>query len=439
MTSAAAPATAYDVVTAVWGAEFIELFLELCIPNQLSPGNLPALPHGSRYRIFTPRADVPLLSSHRGLDPVRQLLPVEIVEVDMTDADRAARPRERWNTHKRMIACHRKAAADAAVEGRALIFLAPDFILSEGTIAGLVRMHREGARAVMTMNLRLDRDAFLADPVRRNGNAALVPRELVSVAMRHLHPWTQSLMTDSASTSDNPTSVYWPVRSAGVLEGVLVRTLYLHPMLVDPVLRRRLPGGPIDSHYVKDCCPDVTACRVVDDSDALIVFELSPIGRAIGREISSHGVSPLRLAAAGSRCDGHHLSYWRHSIRIHAGDCDARWAGAQAASSRFARRFAYVQPWGSALLTAFEALKWLRRRHDAYQMAVRKTGRRCRHALRWVRTEAGSTARGLRKSIRPPVTTKQVARPVRLIWHRVGKACTLGLKRIRRRVPVLGR
>ncbi|SVE27357.1 uncharacterized protein METZ01_LOCUS480211, partial [marine metagenome] len=44
-------------VTAVWGAEFIELFLDVCIPNQLSPANLPALPPGSRYRVFTTSAD----------------------------------------------------------------------------------------------------------------------------------------------------------------------------------------------------------------------------------------------------------------------------------------------------------------------------------------------------------------------------------------------
>lgn len=439
MTAAAMPATQYDVVTAVWGAEFIDLFLDLCIPNQLSPGNLPALPPGSRYRVLTPAADVPFLASHRGLDPVRRLLPVDIVDVDMTDADRATRPGERWNTHKRMIACHRKAAADAGVDGRALIFLAPDFILSEGTMAGLVRMHRAGARAVMTMNLRLSREAFLADPSRLNGKAALAPRELVAVAMRHLHPWTQSLMSDATRTSDNPTAVYWPVRSNGLLDGVLARSFYLHPMLVDPVVRNRLPGGPIDSHYVRDCCPDITDCRVVDDSDELIVFELSPAGRAIGRDISRDGVSPLRLAAAAAGCDRHHVSYWRHSIRLHAGELDERWAAAEAASLRFARRFVRLRPWGAVLVTVFETVKWLRRRHDGYETALRKAGRRYRHTVRRARAEAGSAARDMRKAIRPPVTTKQVARPVRLIWHRTAKAWTLGLKRVRRRTPMVGR
>ena len=243
MTFDATPATTYDLVTAVWGAEFIELFLDVCIPNQLSPANLPALPPGSRYRVFTTSADVPRLEASPRLDALRRVLPVDVVDVDMTEADRSAKPRERWNTHKRMIACHRRAAADAAIEERALIFLAPDFVLAEGTIAGLVRLHSRGARAVLTANLRLSREALLAELSARAGGAALAPRELVGLAMRHLHPWTRSLMADGTSTSDNPTAVHWPVRSGDTLEGVLVRSLYLHPMLVDPVRRTALPGG----------------------------------------------------------------------------------------------------------------------------------------------------------------------------------------------------
>ena len=83
MRSDAPRATSYDVVTAVWGAAFIDLFLDLCIPNQLSPANLPALPSGSRYRIFTPPEDAPGLAVDPCLDDLRRLLPVDVVEVDM--------------------------------------------------------------------------------------------------------------------------------------------------------------------------------------------------------------------------------------------------------------------------------------------------------------------------------------------------------------------
>ena len=285
---------------------------------------------------------------------------------------------------------------------------------------------------MLTVNLRLSREAFLAELSARAGSAALAPRELVGLAMRHLHPWTRSLMADGTSTSDNPTAVHWPVWSGDTLEGVLVRSLYLHPMLVDPVRRTALPGGPIDSHYVRDCCPDLRQCHVVDDSDELIVFELSPVDRAIGRQIQRHGVSLLRLAAASASCDRHQLSNWQSTIRIHAGEGDERWTAVEAASSRFARGFERCRPCGPVLVVMFEWLKMLRRRQDAYETALRKARRRYPRAARRARQQAEDSAQILRKAMRPPVTAKQVGRPVRMLFHRAVKAWRLSVKRIRR-------
>ena len=437
MTPDTTPATTFDVVTAVWGAEFIELYLELCVANQLSLGNLPALPQGSRYRIFTVAEDVARLDGHPRLDAIRQLMPVDVVAVDMSEADRATRARERWNTHKRMIACHRRAAADAAPERRGLIYLAPDFVLGEGTIAGLLRLHAAGARAVMTMNLRLEREAFRAALKSGGHSAAPAPRALVGLGMQHLHPWTRSLMADSTVASDNPSSVYWPVRTNGALQGVLARSLFLHPMLVDPVLRDRLPGGPIDSHYVRDCVPDVAQCHVVTDSDELVVFELSPAGREIGRGIETRGVSPWRLAAVAASCDGHQLSYWQQPIRLHATDVDQSWATAEAAASRFARQFVQRRRLGPALVVGFEWLKMLRRRQDAVETVVRKAGRRYPQIVRRVKQQATDAAWSVRKGLRPSISAKQVTRPMKLLYHRAAKSWSLTVKRIRRHGPPL--
>ena len=431
MRSDATWAASYAVVTAVWGAEFIGLFLNLCVPNQLSPGNLPALPPGSRYRIFTTAADAPALAADPRLDAVRRVLPVDVVEVDTTEADRQVKPREAWNVHKRMIACHRRAAADAAIEERALIFLAPDFVLAEGTIAGLLRIHSGGARAVLTANLRLSREGFIAALSARGGNGTLAPRELVGLAMRHLHPWTRSLMADAASTSDNPTSVYWPVRSGSAVEGVLVRSFYLHPMLVDPVRRAMMPWGPIDSHYVRDCCPDLTQCHVVDDSDDLVVFELSPAGRGISNESSRRSVSPLRLAAAAANCDRHQLSYWQRPIRLHAGSLDARWTAVEQASFGLARQLERYHPYAPVLVTAYSVLKLWGQRRSAYGRTYRGIRRHARDVRKALQRRVAD-AREAPKTLRPRATAKQIVRPARVLWHRLGKAVKRRLKRIRR-------
>ncbi len=430
---ASAPATRYDVVTAVWGEEFVTLFLDFCIPNQLSPGNLAALPPGSRYRIFTTATDARRLRDSSRLDEVRHVLPVDIVELDLTEAD--AQTKRPSNTHKRMIACHRRAAADAAGDERALIYLAPDFVLGEGTIAGLVRIHAAGARAVLTANLRLMRAEFVSAHAAL-GTRALAPRALVGLAMRHLHPWTRSLVADAASTSDNPTSVYWPVLSRGEIEGLLVRTFYLHPMLVDPVLRTAMPGGPIDSHYVRDCVPDVAQCYVVDDSDELVIFELSPTGRAISNERSGLGVSPLRLAGVAARCNGHQLSHWQQPIRLHAGDFDQRWTAAERDSSALARRVERYRPFGSLVVTAFSLLKWSRQRRAAYGRTYRRV-RGYVWDIRKALQRTVSDARHLPKELRPPLTSKQISRAAKLVVHRAAKGGRVSVKRLRRRVGLL--
>lgn len=415
----------------MWGGEFIDLYLECCVPNQMAYGNLPALPPGSRYRIFTSAGDVAHLEAHPRLDAVRRLLPVDIVSVDFTDADRHARDGERWNTHKRMIACHRHAAADAGRDGRALLYMAPDFVLAEGTFAALVRRHAAGARAVMTMNLRLDREAAVR-ALAAAGNPAPPPRQLVALAMQHLHPWTQSLMADSTQTSDNPASVYWPVRTGDTLDGVLVRSLFLHPMLVDPVRRDHLPRGPIDSHYVRDACPDVTQCCVIDDSDELVVFELSPVGREIGRGIDRVGVSPLRLAGVSARCDAHQLSYWRRSIRLHAAPLDARWNALEHEAERFARAFARWRPFGPALRVMFEWRKWLTRQQDDVETVIRKGRRRWGQVVYRARRQSAAVVRETRKAVRPPVTAKQATRPLKVGVHALARTWKLSVKRMRR-------
>ena len=278
-------AAAYHVVTAVWGQEFIELFLDVCVPNQLSHGNLPALPSGSRYRIFTGCEDHATLAASPKLDAVRRVLPVDVVEVDLTELDPQATP----NTYKMMTACHRRAAADAAVAEAALIFVAPDFVLGEGTIAGLVRIHSAGAREVLTANLRLSRESFLAELAEHRDGEALAPRQLVQLGMRHLHRAAESVMVDGPCANDFPTSVYWPVRSGSSIEGMLIRAFYLHPMLVDPVHRMELPKTTIDGHYLMQSCPDLNRCVVVNDSDELVAFEPTPSRRVVGNHDRRRG------------------------------------------------------------------------------------------------------------------------------------------------------
>lgn len=432
-TGGAPRATCYHVVTAVWGSEYIKLFLDVCVPNQLSVDNLNALPQGSRYRIFTGRADYAALAASPELDDVRRILPVEIVEVDLTELDPQANP----NTYKMMTACHRRAIADAARDQAALIFLAPDFVLAEGTIGRLVALHSTGVRAVLTANLRLSRESFTAAWHREGILRAVAPRQLVQLALQHLHPSTDSYMVDGSSTNEFPSAVYWPVRSSHGIDGLLIRAFHLHPMLVDPAHRMMLPTGTIDGHYVMDCCPDPHECMVVTDSDELAIFELTPSARLVGADNRRRGISLLRLAAVAAKCDEYQRSHWQRPIRLHGGEIDARWPAVETASEMLVGELDRYRHVGPALARIYRTRKMWRRRGAGYARTLRHAVRRdARTALRAVRRplrKRESYARTLRKALRPPFTTKQLVRSVKLFYHRAAKAGKRGLKRMRRR------
>lgn len=89
--------TPFHVVTVVWGLEFRQLFLDVCVPNQLVPGNLGALPPGSRYRVFTVEDDVNALDA--GLSGIRSRMPVDVIASPVLSTSEGTR-------FTRMTACH---------------------------------------------------------------------------------------------------------------------------------------------------------------------------------------------------------------------------------------------------------------------------------------------------------------------------------------------
>ena len=432
-------ATTYHVVTAVWGTEFIDLYLKVCVPNQLTKGNLESLPPGSRYRILTREADVERLQASAGVGQLRRLMPVDVVAVGSDRFETPGKPGQIRNRYGMMIECHRRAAAQAAVAEAALIYLAPDVVLGEGTFATLVRLHETGVRAVLVNALRIKRAEFIAALSARGIEGGLPPRELVRLAMAHLHPAIESFLVGQPGASSVPVMACWPLRSAaGALEAILVRAFSLHPLLVDPVRRDALPTTTIDHQYLMDCCPDRQQCYVVNDSDELVIFELTPANQAIGSRTRGRHLSLRRLAAVAAGCTPYQRSYWHHAVRLHAGDVDERWLELEAAAAKVTRDLERYLRFGLTLRSIYGSLAAWQRAREAHAGAIAKGGRRFAYlrianmASRSARRRVERYGDALGKVIRPRRVIKRYMRPVRLWWHRTGKAGRMAVKRFRR-------
>jgi hypothetical protein len=393
------PSAVFHAITHVWGREYLDVFLNRCIPNQLAPGNVPALPAGSRYRILTSSVHVDEVQAHPMVQALQRVIAVDIVAVEALD-----RKPGKARGHELMIACHRQAVADAMQAEAALIFLSADFVFSDGSLASIVRRQRAGYRAIVNTGLRLAKESFL-HAIDQSGVplGAIPARELVRMALPHLHPHTRSLFADARAFSVLPVAVYWGVGD----EGLAARCLHLHPLMVDP-LSPILPKATIDGRYLSRVCPDASRVHVVTDSDEIQMFELTPAKRGVV-PTSGRGASVWRTAAVASTCDELQLGYWRqHVIRIHADDFDERWTAASAASDVFAGRVLRVLPYGRMARRYFVFLERMRQRGDRYKQQWRRR--------------------------RPRVTAKQILRPVRVTLHRSAKTLRKKTRRVFRQV-----
>ena len=199
-----------------------------------------------------------------------------------------------------------------------------------------------------------------------------------------------------------------------------------------------LPRHTIDGHYVIEACPDVTRCHVVNDSDELVAFELTRADRAFGTHVRGRGVSRLGLAAVAATCNPHQLAHFRQPTRLHADALDARWAVTEGESARFVEQLERYRPVGRLLITLYRWRKRSRRRFQSRMRTMRWTARHYVRAVRGTMRRAarkrGVYGRAVRHAVWPRVSAKQLARPLKVLYHRATKASRLGVKRIRRRV-----
>lgn len=405
MSPGVTPPTPFHAVTVVWGRAYIELFLDVAVPNQLTPGNLGALPPGSRYRVLTTAEDLELLGGSAALKQVNDVMPVDLMVVPELS-------RVSDDQFVRLTAGHSRALRDAAGSGAAVIFLAPDFVMSEGTLAAVVQRRSGGARAVVCAGIRVQREAFLAALHAQGGVRALPPRELVALALGHWHASTRTHMVDSESRPRRPVGVYWSMPG----EGILVRCFYLHPLMVDPIRRDVLPVETIDHHYLAHACPNRDQIHVVSDSDEFVLFEIShaeagPSETAVGR------ISPWPTARYLCRCDSYQQSYWRTPIRLHASAIGPSWHSVEEESARFAKRTIRLR---TAALWAYRTSRRVR----PFRRRVGALGKQLRCAARTL------SAKRMKRAV------VRAARPIRTLQDRATWTGRHALQRARRTVVV---
>ncbi|MGD0720661.1 MAG: hypothetical protein ABR970_06380 [Roseiarcus sp.] len=304
--------------TPVWGAGHIEFFKTIGLPSLLSRRNLPAIaePANCRYFLYTRAEDVATLRDCDAFRRLARLIPVQIQTV----------PEPIVLPHTTMSWCHADTLRRADRDDVAAVFLPPDCVWADGSMARLQALADAGKSVVQMSGVRLDKDAAAPELRARlgDGGAALTiqPADLVELGLRHLHTIALSHFWSDHGGRMHPANLYWTVPG----QGLVLRCFHLHPLLVKSQTKFAQFTSTIDDDLALIACPDPASEHVIVDSDEILAFELSSPSHKVGSPFAKNSV----LSVAGWTevgANARHRELVRHTIRLHAKPIDPKlWA-----------------------------------------------------------------------------------------------------------------
>jgi hypothetical protein len=317
----------FSFVVVLWGGAFRRLFLRLCLPSLLSPGNIPALGREQRgqFIICTTSEDRAAIEADSAFRRLAEEIEPRFVLFE--------KPKSGDDKYALMSAGHLAAATAIHARRGIGIFLCPDAIVSNGAISALERLSLAGARAVLAPPLRYCSEGLI--PVleasgRFSGQhpAGISARELMALALPQLHPEDRRFDWHSRFFSYEPVCCFWRVPGDG---GMILHSHSWAPVLMDySALDRHdthtLETWTMDGDYVFRNFGIDRRIAVIADSDILAYVSFTttdqhstPLVRNFTKGTS------LRAMAYHPKMDPLRQRLFRIPIRVHTQDFTPAW------------------------------------------------------------------------------------------------------------------
>jgi hypothetical protein len=274
-----------NYVTAVWGPRHVQSFIDLNVPSLLADGNVPAFGDqiDTTYVIYTPERDRLIIEGSSALRRLRQFIRVEFRELSASDIGAPI------DTHNRIW---RQGIEDAIAAETFILFMPPDVIWSNGSLAHLASLISAGKHAIFAnWHVRVVSESFipafqLNHRRDEDDSIAVDARSLVRLSVEHAHPIVAAHMHDSAFFPHHPEMIFWPVEQ----EGLLMHVLALAPLIFRPDLLRLSP-----THMLVDP-PDKSRLHYVTDSDKLYMVSLTELAKDIDWYCLNRPLNPSSVA-----------------------------------------------------------------------------------------------------------------------------------------------
>jgi hypothetical protein len=337
----------------VWGEAFVNFFLEFCLPSLLAPGNIPFIEHrvGSKFILHTRDVDLQTIADSAAFRLLREVVEVEI---------RFLHP-EGLAPHETLSRSHRETMRLADSIEVPVIFLSPDTIWSNGSIAAVDRILSRGKRVIFLSSLRLvkeDAEPFIKRLFESRKSVALSveARRLNELAFRFLHPTMEEYFFEPGKgTALAPMLLLWSTPHGDIL----AHGFHQHPLLVYSKKRFADFIQTIDGDLVRAACPDPSDHYIVQDSDEITAIELSKRSQFL-QGFMAKGDSAAVAAWALRYANSVHWSLIRAPIRMHAQPIDrVTWSTVESKAAEVVERIITYRRRHLVLVIYNDAFYWL--------------------------------------------------------------------------------
>jgi hypothetical protein len=256
----------------VWGASFVNQWLDYGIPSLLASGNLPLLAAQlpCHFEILTTRDMEQLIRQHPGFNRLSRVCPCTITPIDHLVTSR---------NHSTAITLAYEEAVRAL--GRDMLdtlffFMVSDFIFSDGSFGTVLNRVQSGADAVMVGNLQVVAQKMipllsdLIEPER--GVMQLDSRQLMRLCADNLHPAISANFVNNHEAHNAHTNrLFWRVDQNTLLGRVYLK----HMLAIRPETTEFEIGASCDYSFVPEMCPSGRVAEILD-SDECLAVEVQP-------------------------------------------------------------------------------------------------------------------------------------------------------------------
>jgi hypothetical protein len=300
------PKQKFQLVTAVWGEWYVDVFLNFNIPSLLAPSNIPGLRAiwPGRYVIFTRRSDAKRIAKSKAFCRLSRCLAVELIALHDKFFE--------GNPHVIHVELWSRAARDAAVNGEWIAFISADTIFADGALGHLSDQFAAGKTIVYGFPLRVTEHTFMAKIDRlvdRSAEAWAIPaRALMRAALENLSPLYSCYLRDGRRFGDHPELLLYPVPG----EGLVLRIFVHHGLGMDPA---RLEFTETLSLRGIVSSSDV---GFLTDSDLFASVSITPLAHQVDWFRERRGFSFIETARLWNRLNNAASPYLsRQSFRFH--------------------------------------------------------------------------------------------------------------------------